>query len=120
MKCFMERLMFPYLVYDATHSSLFPTKIHTGFIYTMGVSEPGMHERGYPWFIDSNAGFLGRIFGACESLCSFDTYQFDYAKMVSDAFDPARKAARRQEVFPLDCERAFQMGARFASEPVAA
>jgi multimeric flavodoxin WrbA len=119
-KCFMERLMFPYLVYDVARSSLFPAKIHTGFIYTMGLSEAAMNERGYMAFVKSNEGFLGRIFGACESLCSFDAYQFDYSKMVADAFDPAKKAARRKDVFPLDCEKAFQMGARFASGAVAA
>jgi multimeric flavodoxin WrbA len=119
-KSFMERLMFPYLTYDVAHSSLFPAKIHTGFIYTMNVSEQGMNERGYQSFVQSNEGFLSRIFGACESLCSFDTYQFDYSKMVAGAFDPAKKAVRRKEVFPLDCEKAFQMGARFASVAVAA
>jgi hypothetical protein len=55
------------------------------------------------------------IFGASEYICSFDTYQFDdYSKVVSDRFHPEKKAKRREEIFPLDCEKAFQMGARFA------
>jgi len=55
------------------------------------------------------------IFGACESLMSFDTYQFeDYSKMVAERFDPEHKARRRAEVFPKDCEAAFQLGARLA------
>ncbi len=120
MKSFMERLVFPYLTYDAVYSSLFPRKIPTAFIYTMNVPEAEMNERGYRAHMDNNEGFLARVFGSSETLCSFDTYQFDYAKMVADRFDPVKKAARRKEIFPLDCEKAFQMGVRFASEAVAA
>ena len=117
MKSFMERLLFPYLAYDAGHPSLFPRKIRTGFIYSMNVPEPDMTERGYRPHLDNNENFLKRVFGACETLCSFDTYQFDYSKMVCTYFDPIKKAARRAEVFPLDCEKAFQMGARLAATP---
>ena len=45
---------------------------------------------------------------------SADTYQFDdYSKYVADSYDPVEKAKRRAEVFPLDCEKAFEMGKRF-------
>ncbi len=55
------------------------------------------------------------IFGVSESLFSFDTYQFeDYSKVVADRFDPEKKAKRRKVVFPKDCQKAFEMGARFA------
>jgi hypothetical protein len=55
-----------------------------------------------------------RIFVHSESLCSTDTYHFDdYSKYVADRFDPAEKAKRRAEVFPQDCEKAFDMGIRF-------
>ena len=58
---------------------------------------------------------LELIFGDSESLFSFDTYQFeDYSKMVADRFDVEHKAKRRREVFPIDCEKAFDMGVRFA------
>ena len=57
------------------------------------------------------------IFGSAESLLCFDTYQFeDYSKIVADRFDPEKKAARRREVFPKDCEKAFEMGARLAGK----
>ena len=62
-------------------------------------------------------GVLKMIFGASELLLSFDTYQFeDYSKMVADSFDPEKKAKRRKEIFPRDCEKAFEMGLRFAKE----
>jgi len=55
------------------------------------------------------------LFCASEYIYSCDTYQFDdYSKVHSTRFDPDKKAKRRQEVFPIDCDRAFQMGANFA------
>src|SRR5665647_2291675 len=47
MKSFMERLIFPYLVYDANHSTLFKKKIKTGLICTMGAQEDQMKLMGY-------------------------------------------------------------------------
>jgi len=62
-----------------------------------------------------NELLLKFTFGASESLMSYDTYQFeDYSKIVQDRFDVDKKAKRREEVFPKDCEKAFDMGARFA------
>jgi hypothetical protein len=62
-----------------------------------------------------NERLLKLIFGSSESLFCFDTYQFeDYSKMVADRFDVEHKTKRRKEVFPIDCEKAFEMGARFA------
>ena len=115
MRSFMERLLFPYFTYTDPPQSLFPKKISTGFIYTMNVTEELMKEWGYEQLFGNNQRLLEMVFGASESLFSFDTYQFkDYAKVVADRFDPEKKAKRRQEVFPKDCAKAFAMGARFA------
>ena len=57
------------------------------------------------------------IFGEVESLCSFDTCQFDdYGKVVAESFDPAHKMQRRNEIFPLECQRAYELGARLAGK----
>jgi len=40
-------------------------------------------------------------------------FTLTYSKYVADRFDPAEKAKRRAEVFPQDCEKAFDMGIRF-------
>ncbi len=57
-----------------------------------------------------------RCFGASETLMVTDTYQFDdYSKYETSAFDEAKKAKRKVEVFPEDCRKAFEMGVRFAS-----
>ena len=118
MKSFMERLIFPFLRYakdDAPAPSLFPRKIHTGFIYTMGITEEKMKGIGYEKGIALTEAFLRKTFGDSESLLCFDTWQFDdYSKIDQDRFDVEKKAARRREHFPLDCQRAFEMGVRLA------
>jgi multimeric flavodoxin WrbA len=115
MRSFLERLLFPYFTYTDPPQSLFPKKIPTGFIYTMNVTAEIMKEWGYEQVFGQNQRLLQMVFGTSESLCSYDTLQFkDYAKVVADRFDAEKKAKRRQEVFPLDCEKAMAMGARFA------
>ena len=115
MRSFMERLMFPYLTYTDPPQSLFPKKINTAFIYTMNATEKQMKEFGFDQHLGINEMLLQMIFGASESLFCFDTCQFDdYSKVVASRFDPDNKAKRHDEVFPIDCKKAFEMGARFA------
>ena len=115
MKSFLERFMFPYSEYTDPPHSLFPKKIKTGFIYTMNITEEMMLEWGYIEHFKRHEITMRRIFGDSEYFCSFDTYQFDdYSKMVATRFDPVKKAQRRKEIFPIDCQKAFDMGARFA------
>ena len=114
MRSFMERLFSPFYPYIDPPASLFPRKISTGFIYTLGATEEMAKEMGFDYHISWNQMILERIFGTSESLCSYDTYQFeDYSKVFAPRFDPEKKAQRRREVFPLDCAKAFEMGTRF-------
>jgi multimeric flavodoxin WrbA len=114
MRSFMERLFFPYGTYTDPPGTLFPRKIHTGFIYTLGAPEEMARERGFHHHFNLNEMVLGTIFGEAESLMCYDTYQFeDYSKVYAPRFDPEKKAQRRAEVFPVDCEKAFQLGRRF-------
>jgi len=115
MRSFLERLIFPYLVYDGV-SSLFPRKINTGFIYTMNITETDLQggRLGLAKHLGWMEMLLERIFGATESLFVTDTYQFDdYSKVFAPMFDREKKAKRQLEVFPLDCQKAFEMGAKF-------
>jgi multimeric flavodoxin WrbA len=120
MRSFMERLLFPYRPYADPRDprqSLFPKKIPTGFIYTMNVTEKQMKALEFDQHPLHNGRVLKLIFGSSESLFSFDTYQFkDYSKVVADRFDVEQKTKRRKEVFPFDCEKAFEMGSRFAKK----
>jgi len=111
MRSFLERLAFQYLVYDVEMTTL-AKKIPVGMIYTLGVPEEQMRLMGLEKSLESIGMFMQRIFGEAESLMANDTYQFDdYSKYESSRFDPVAKAKRREEVFPLECKRAFEMGA---------
>ena len=116
MQSFLERLQFPFLTYTDPPASIFPGKIRTGLICTLGADENMAKERGFDARVAVHEFILKMIFGNSESLCSFDTYQFDdYSKVFAPRWDPEKKAKRRAEVFPEDCRRAFEMGKRLAS-----
>jgi multimeric flavodoxin WrbA len=116
MKSFLERLMFQYMTYTNPPGALFPRKIKTGFIYTMNVTEDVMHEWKYEVNFNRYSGALQRIFGESEYICSFDTLQFDdYSKVLNTRFDPVKKKQTHNEVFPMDCQKAFDMGVRLVA-----
>ena len=116
MRSFMERLIFPYLVYDKNYSSLNEKKKPIGLIYTGNVPESMMKEVEYDRILSRYENLFEKFMGPTESLFVTDTYQFsDYSKYVATAFDESAKAKRRQEEFPKDCEKAFEMGIRFVS-----
>ncbi len=74
-----------------------------------------MKEFGFDQHLGRNEMTLQMLFGSSESLLIFDTYQFeDYSKVVASRFDPEKKAKRRKEAFPRECERAYDMGVSFA------
>jgi hypothetical protein len=83
----------------------------------MNARQEGMKPSGQEGRVTGNERLLQMLFGSSESLCSFDTYQFeDYSKVVADLFDAEEKAKRREEIFPKDCEKAFEMGVRLATK----
>lgn len=115
MRCFVERLVFPYLTYTPGYASLFTRAIPTALIYTMNVPEPALADLGYAVSMERLRAFMARTFGSCELLASTDTYQFtDYSKYLSTVWDEAAKRKRREEVFPQDCARARELGIRLA------
>jgi multimeric flavodoxin WrbA len=113
MQAFLERLIFPSIAYDSAHSTLAPHPIRTAGIYTFGADEVHVKQMGFEQPINVHARVLARVFGSFESLLVTDTYQFDdYAKYEASGMDVAQKTQRRQEVFPQDCQKAFELGAR--------
>ena len=116
MRSFMERLVFQYLVYDKNYSSINLKKKPIGIIYTMNAPESMIQEIEYDRITSRYENMFARFMGPTESLLVTDTYQFnDYSKYVATAFDESAKAKRRREIFPKDCEKAFEMGIRLAS-----
>jgi len=79
----------------------------------MNVPEQMMKEVQYPVHFASNENYLSSIFGKSETLYCNETLQFaDYDKVVFSYFDPEERRQRRIKVFPEDCKKAFELGAR--------
>jgi multimeric flavodoxin WrbA len=113
MRSFMERLLFPYLSYTPEHASIFPRRIPTALIYTMNITEADMPAFHQDSSVAASRAIMTHIFGHCEVLLCTDTYQFsDYSQYLSTAWDPEAKARRREEVFPQERRRAFELGVR--------
>ena len=122
MRSFMERLMFPIDSYaidtnTGMQRALLNKVVPVGFIYTMNAPESIMKEYEYPTIMSYNEHDLGRLFGYCESMCSMDTYQFnDYSKYDVTFFDEKDKAEIRGKQFPIDCQKAFDLGIKLIGE----
>ncbi len=112
-KMFIERL-YPYLNYKDI-SSIFPKKISAGLIFTAGADDQQMKL--FDQQITVNHMVFSMFFGHTEVILSTDTFHVeDYSKIVADALEEMveKKTKHQQEVFPQDCQKAFDMGARFA------
>lgn len=117
MRSFLERLLFPFLVYTRPPSSVFPRRIKAGVIYTMGLNEKMSTAYGYGAMFDATDASLRMIFGHSEKFCCYDTHQFpDYSKIFIEFFDPADKVLRHRTVFPDDCRKAFEFGRNCTAE----
>lgn len=115
LQSFLERLIFPIVNYNAEAESLFKGRISSGFIYTMNVPENYVKIANYEPIFERSQNFLQRLNGTSEYMLSMDTYQFnDYAKYEASRYDEKHKAQVKAEQFPIDCQNAFDMGARLA------
>lgn len=113
MRSFMERLLFPFLTYTPEYASIFPRKLQVGLVYTGNIVEDDLAKYNYDKMFAATQGILNHVFGNCDVLICTDTYQFsDYSKYLSTCFDAEAKKKRRDEVFPQDCKRAFELGAK--------
>ena len=116
-RALLERLCFPYNKYSKDKKSFFPRNIRTALIYTMNVNEELLKTTGYDQHFGITRMILEKTFGECELLISTDTLQYkDYDKYEHEIFDKDAKIKRHKEVFPMDCERAFELGRSLASE----
>ena len=112
LQSFLERLLFPYLVYDKNYSSIAPKKMPTALIYTMNAPEEVMNQIGYLKTFNNIESSIEHIFTKPLVMYSNNTYQFDdYSKYKYNAFSEEAKAEHRKIQFPLDCQKAFELGA---------
>lgn len=115
MRSFMERLLFSNITYNARHATVFKGKVSTGFIYTMNVPEDMLKQLNYEEIFKGNQNLMKLLNGNSEFMLANDTYQFDdYSKYEASMWDEKHKLQVKTEQFPIDCQKAFDMGARLA------
>ena len=88
-------------------------RICSATIYTMNCpNEEVYRQMNYPILMDTSAKQLA-VFGPTEILCSYDTYQFsNYDRYDAATFSEAHKAEVRDTQFPIDLEKAYELGKR--------
>ncbi len=82
----------------------------------MNCPEAFVREVHYDVLFEHHIRSMGILKGTTEMVTSHETWQFtDYSVMNAAVFDVEARAKRRAEQFPVDCRKAFEMGARLAS-----
>lgn len=113
---FVERLMFANHTYMVDKErggckSQLDRTIPVGVIFTMNCPEDLAHQINYDVILDENVKCLNHVLGYAQGLYAYDTYQFaDYSKYNCDLFDESHKAKVRDEQFPKDLQKAFDLG----------
>ena len=112
LRSFIERLTFQYISYDIMHGILFDRQIKTAFFFTTNCPEDAYGAVGYTRLFDDYKQFMGRIFkGECRTLAVSETWQIDdYDKYHMASFNVPDRRRRREEVFPEDLKKAYEIG----------
>ena len=120
---FLERLLFPLYSYRYENGkpAIHPHQAKaSGLILTMNCPEDLFQSIGYDKLLAPAAQMMETVYGKHETLFVKDTCQFaDYSKYDNTLFDPVYKEQRKQEVFPQELQRAYDMGRRLVEETIA-
>ena len=113
MRAFIERLAFQYITYEKDKISYFDRRLPVLSIYTMNAPEEAIKASGYDahflFYENCFNRFLG---GPATTLTVTETLQTDdYGAYHMSKFDEEARKKRREDVFPGDLQRAFDMGA---------
>lgn len=111
-RSFIERLVFQYISYDKT-PAYFKGHINCAFIFTMNCPEQFSDCQKYAY--EQNTNILKTLGGSSEYIMANETWQWDdYSQYASSMFDVEAKRRRREEVWPGDLQRAFDLGQKLA------
>ena len=120
MRSFLERFMFPAHTYmiDRENGGLkrvLNRTLPTALIFTMNATQEQFKQYHYDVVLGDNETSLRAVFGYCETLYAFDTFQYtDYSKYDCDLFNPEHKAKMRDTQFPKDLKKAYEMGKKIS------
>jgi multimeric flavodoxin WrbA len=111
VRALIERLTFQYITYRADNSTFNTHPIPVVLIYTMNVAEKILDEIGYNAKFSFYEDRFSHLIGPAQSLICTETWQtIDYSKSEMSMFDGDARKKRREELFPDDKKRAFDLG----------
>ncbi|MDO5146892.1 MAG: flavodoxin family protein [Eubacteriales bacterium] len=109
MRAFLERLIFQYSNFDG-QDTYFTGTLKTAFLYTMNAPSHFYEE-----FFKKYEKMLGWDFDYIGTVASGETQQHaDYSQYYFSTFDETERKERRKNIFPLDCQKAFDLGEKMA------
>lgn len=119
VRALYERLIFAVLNYKLDNNGnicrTLPKAKRTALILTGNIPEQDLDTYHYTTRFNDMADMTGRMLGSCELMFVCDTCQFDdYAKYDVHLFDPVHKKERMEKHFPLELQKAKELGARLA------
>jgi multimeric flavodoxin WrbA len=111
-RAIIERFAYPYFQYSKDHNSKCERTIKTAFIYNMNINEDGMKGRNYAHVFDTIKSYLERLFGHSEYMTACNTMPMkDFSMYTHDYFDVDSKKKSLEDQFPIDLQKAYDMGA---------
>ena len=118
MAAFLERSLFSNYIYSEEISTVFPKVLPTGFIYDMNITQEQAQKVHLYSNLEKYQRSITEVLGCRpELLYVQDTWQFsDYSKYESSIFSETEKRRQREEQFPLDCQAAYDLGAKLVRQ----
>jgi multimeric flavodoxin WrbA len=111
LRALYERLIFQSISYKIEPPSYNKQRMAVALIFTSNCKEEYFPKIAYDTMIDGYRSKFENMFGSCKLLISSDTLQVDnYEKYDWTMFNPEAKKARRENVFPEDLKKAFEIG----------
>lgn len=107
-----ERIWFPCLLYSKDGTVAYTKRVKVGLIYTMGMPETAYYKN----LTDSHMGTFNAFLGETTMVSTNETWQYDNYDLYAGEFDMDVKRRFREEVFPEDCKKAFEMGAQLVNK----
>lgn len=114
MAAFLERFLFSNYIYSEEIPTVFPKVLPTGFIYDMNITREQAQKVHLYSNLKKYQRSITEVLGCRpELLYAYNTWQFsDYSKYESSIFSESEKRKQREEQFPLDCQAAYDLGAK--------
>ena len=114
----IHRMLFPTVLYnrDMENERLNGKRKRCGLIITCQVPQKYL-DAGYNQPFETAAQVISQQFGDCETLYAADTYQFtDYSRYEANVFDLEHKIHQRDVQFPIDQQKAYELGKRLCGK----